>query len=174
MLSQLNGPPGARVMIVAEAPGRLGGELTGRPLVDDASGRHFSLLLDAAGMDRAQIFITNAVLCNPQTALGRNRRPSRAELAACRHWLLSQIETVDASVLVTLGVTALEALAAISPHSYRLGPDVRKALPWMGRTLIPLYHPSPLTRARRSDAEQLNDYRWLGEYLRAQDVLMPD
>jgi len=166
VLSDLNGPARARVMVLAEAPGRLGGERTGRPLVDDASGRHFSLLLAAARIGRQEIFITNTVLCNPQDSSGRNRRPSRAELAACRPWLLRQIEEIGAPVIVTLGATALDALAAISSHEYRLATHARRAMPWMNRTLIPLYHPSPLTRASRSDAEHLADFRWLGSYLR--------
>jgi len=171
VLSALNGPAGARVLVLAEAPGRLGGERTGRPLVDDASGRHFSLLLAEAGLSREELFITNTVLCNPQDSAGRNRRPSRAELAACRPWLLRQMEEIGAPVVVTLGATALDALAAISHHEYRLAIHVRRAMPWMNRTLIPLYHPSPLTRASRSDAEQLADFRWLGDYLRGRGFI---
>ena len=171
VLSELNGSPRAGIMVLAEAPGRLGGELTGRPLVDDASGRHFGALLEAAGIDREQIFISNAVLCNPRDDAGRNRRPLRAELAQCGHWLRRQIEEIDPAVIVTLGVTALEALSAIAEHDYRLAAQVRGPLPWYGRTLIPLYHPSPLTRAWRSDATQLCDFRWLGAYLRERGLI---
>ena len=171
MLSELNGSPGAGVMFLAEAPGRLGGELTGRPLVDDASGRHFSLLLTAAGIDRSEIFITNAILCNPQDGAGRNRRPSAAELSGCRFWLARQIDVVDPAVIVTLGVTALTAVAAIETHPYRVSADVGRALPWKQLTLIPLYHPSPLTRASRSDTTQLADYCRLGDYLRRRGLI---
>lgn len=166
VLSQLNGPQDAAVMVLAEAPGRFGGDVSGRPLVDDASGRHFSSLLAEAGIGREQLFISNAVLCNPRDAGGRNRRPSRDELANCKPWLLRQIGVANPAVIVTLGAVALEALSSIEPHSYRLRAHVRRALPWYGRTLIPLYHPSPLTRAWRSDSQQVEDFRWLGRYLR--------
>lgn len=166
VLSGANGSAAARVMIIAEAPGRRGGDATGVPLTSDASGIHFSALLTAAGIDRTHLFITNAVLCNPRDGEGRNRKPRRAELENCRSWLQLQIDVLDPIVIVTLGATALQALSALSAHSYRLQSHTGRPLPWSGRTLIPLYHPSPLTRASRTEAQQLADYRWLGEYLR--------
>jgi uracil-DNA glycosylase len=171
VLSEQNGDPMARVMFIAEAPGRLGGELSGRPLVDDASGRHFSQLLAIAAIAREDVFITNSVLCNPQDEGGRNRKPSRLELANCSHWLWNQIAAIDPRVVVTLGGVALDAVARLERHSYRLASHVGIPLAWAGRTLIPLYHPSPLTRATRSDALQANDYHRLGEYLRSQHIL---
>ncbi len=171
VLSRLNGRPDARVMVIAEAPGRRGGELTGRPLLDDASGRHFTALLQAGGLSRAGLFITNAVLCNPQDADGRNRRPSRAEIDNCGDWLRLQVETLDPAVVVTLGSIALAALSGVEAHSYRLAERARQPLAWNGRTLIALYHPSPLTRASRSDALQIEDYRWLGGYLRGRGLI---
>src|SRR5215204_1003719 len=66
VLSIANGSPDARVMFIAEAPGRRGGEVTGVPLSRDASGLRFSRLLSLAGLSRDQVFITNAVLCNPR------------------------------------------------------------------------------------------------------------
>jgi uracil-DNA glycosylase len=171
VLSERNGPSTASVMFIAEAPGRLGGELSGRPLVDDASGRHFSQLLAIARITRQEIFITNSVLCNPQDPSGRNRKPSRSELANCSHWLARQVSEIDPLVVVSLGGVALDAVARLDRHSYRLASHVGIPLPWAGRILIPLYHPSPLTRATRSDALQAEDYRRLGEYLRSQQIL---
>ncbi len=83
VLSEANGSPGARVMFIAEAPGRLGGEITGVPLSRDASGKRFTRLLELAGLTRAEVFITNAVLCNPRSPAGTNRPPSRGELLNC-------------------------------------------------------------------------------------------
>jgi DNA polymerase len=171
VLSESNGHPRARIMVIAEAPGRLGGELTGRPLVDDASGRRFAVLLREAGISRDDLFITNTVLCNPQDAAGRNRRPSRREIENCGGWLRLQIETIDPNVVLALGSVALAALSAIASHSYRLATHVLQPLLWNGRTLIPLYHPSPLTRAWRSDARQAEDYQWLGTYLRERGLI---
>jgi uracil-DNA glycosylase family 4 len=168
VLGELNGHPAAGVMFIAEAPGRFGGELTGRPLVDDASGRHFTALLTEAGIAREKVFITNSVLCNPQDEAGRNRKPSRAELKNCGYWLAAQIDVVGPAAIVTLGATALMALAGIEEHNYTLRTHVGRPLRWQRRTLIPLYHPSPLTRASRSDSQQAADYRALGAYLRKQ------
>lgn len=172
VLGALNGRQDARVMAIAEAPGRLGGELTGRPLVNDASGRHFTVLLREANICREEIFVTNTVLCNPQDAAGRNRKPSRAEIANCRGWLWAQIDQVNPSVILSLGSVALDALSAVEPHEFRLASHVRQPLPWAGKTVIPLYHPSPLTRAWRSDAQQAADYRWLGTYLRERGLIV--
>ena len=171
VLSEANGSAAARVMVIAEAPGRRGGDATGVPLTSDASGIHFTALLAAAGIAREQLFITNAVLCNPRDAEGRNRKPSRAELVNCRSWLALQIDVLDPPVIVTLGATALQALSALSAHRYRLQSQACRPLAWCGRTLIPLYHPSPLTRASRTDAQQVADYRWLAEYLRARGLV---
>src|SRR5215217_7548758 len=50
VLGEANGRPGARVMFIAEASGRLGGERTGVPLSADQSGRRFSRMLGLAGL----------------------------------------------------------------------------------------------------------------------------
>lgn len=171
VLGELNGSHTARIMFIAEAPGRFGGEVSGCPLVDDASGRHFETLLAEASMARSEIFITNSVLCNPQDSSGRNRRPNRLELDNCRGWLARQIDVVDPCVILTLGSVALDALAHIEPHDYRLQSHVGRPMAWARRTLIPLYHPSPLTRAWRSDAQQAEDFRALGRFLRGQGLL---
>jgi uracil-DNA glycosylase family 4 len=158
-------------MFIAEAPGRFGGEVTGRPLVDDASGRHFSELLAIAGISRNDIFVTNSVLCNPQDSAGRNRKPSRSELANCGYWLARQIEQIDPPAVVTLGSVALDAVARVEPHTCRLSSHAGIPVCWANRILVPLYHPSPLTRPSRSDGRQADDYRNLGTYLRSRGIL---
>lgn len=161
VLSTANGAPGARVLFIAEAPGRHGGEVTGVPLTRDQSGRRFTRLLAESGLCRQEVFITNAVLCNPRSAAGCNRTPTSAEVRACSAWLAAQISTVDAPVIATLGATALQALTLIAPHPYRLREHAGQALPWAGRLLVPLYHPSPRAVLSRSDTEQAADFRAL-------------
>jgi len=169
VLSQANGRPDARVMFIAEAPGRLGGELTGVPLSSDASGTRFTRLLELAGLTRDEVFMTNAVLCNPRNDAGLNRPPSRCELERCAGWLLSQLEFVDAPVVVTLGTVALAALGRIEPHGARLRADVGRALQWRRGLLVPLYHPSPRAGLSRPYALQDEDFRRLGELVRTFD-----
>jgi uracil-DNA glycosylase family 4 len=165
VLGEANGPPVARVMFIAEAPGRRGGEVTGIPLSRDASGLRFTRLLSIAGLSRDQVFITNAVLCNPRTNSGVNRPPSSAELRNCSGWLRAQIAMIDASVIVTLGAVALAALDRIERHDLRLKADAGRVVPWNGRLLVPLYHPSPRAGLSRSYADQDEDFRRLGALL---------
>lgn len=167
VLSRANGNPGAQVLFLAEAPGRLGGELTGVPLSADQSGQRFERLLALAGLRREQIFITNAALCNPQDAHGRNRPPTTSELANCADWLAQTLRVVDPPVVVTLGATALAALGRLQPHGLVLRESVGRATPWQGRWLYPLYHPSPRAGLSRPYAQQDEDFRALGRWLRA-------
>jgi uracil-DNA glycosylase len=165
VLSDANGPADARVMFIAEAPGRRGGEITGVPLSRDASGQRFTRLLTLAGLSRDEVFITNAVLCNPRAASGVNRPPSRAELDNCAGWLRTQIAVIDPPYVVTLGAVALAALDRIERHGLTLRSDVGRPTPWNDRLLIPLYHPSPRAGLARTYADQDDDFRRLGALL---------
>lgn len=167
VLSPANGDPAARVLFLAEAPGRLGGELTGVPLSADQSGRRFERLLALAELRRDEIFITNAALCNPRDAHGHNRPPSAVELANCSGWLAETLRVVDPAVVVTLGATALGALGRLEPHRLALRDAVGRPLRWQGRWLYPLYHPSPRAGLSRGYAQQDEDFRVLGRWLRA-------
>ena len=156
-----NGPLGARILWVAEAPGRLGGDRTGIPLSADQTGRNFDEFLAAAGLDRAAQFVTNAVLCNPRNTLGLNDRPRAAELRNCSQHLADLLAVLDPPWVVALGRVALDALALIAPHDAQLARDVAQPIPWAGRHLVPLYHPGPRSVARRSRAGHIADYRLL-------------
>jgi uracil-DNA glycosylase len=68
---------------------------------------------------------------------------------------------------VTLGAVALEALAMIEPHELVLARDVGRHVPWRGRTLVPLYHPSIQSTLHRPHDQQLEDWRELGRLVRA-------
>ncbi len=160
VLASSNGSLHARVMFIGEAPGRLGAARTGVPFTSDQSGLRFQRLLAAAGLRRGDLFLTNALLCNPLHN-GTNRPPRRRELVNCSPWLQAQIDLVGPRVVVTLGAAALDALRLIEPHPYVLRRDVGRALPWYGRTLVPLYHPSPRTAARRPFQQQVADFRRL-------------
>lgn len=161
-LSPTNGPVPAAAMFVAEAPGRLGAALTGVPLTGDAAGRRFEALLAAARLRREEVFVTNAVLCNPLDGGGRNRPPRAREVANCNDWLLAQISLVRPRLLVTLGAVALRALYQIERHPYTLPRDVGVPRPWRGRTLVALYHPGARSAVHRPWREQVADFRALG------------
>src|SRR5579872_2140647 len=82
-LGDRNGSWNAKVMFIAEAPGRLGAEKTGIPLFGDRTGERFDELLEAMQWRRSDVFITNAVLCNPRDSNGKNDKPSSREIKNC-------------------------------------------------------------------------------------------
>jgi len=166
VLSPANGPHDAEVLFVAEAPGRFGAARTGVPLTSDVTGRRFEAFLAAAGLVRRRVFVTNAVLCNPLSPAGNNRRPSFREVIACSSFLAEQLRLVRAPVIVALGNVALDALRRIEPHDAVLARDAGRALPWRGRTLVPLYHPSIQSTLTRPHGQQLADWRRLGPVVR--------
>lgn len=166
VLGHANGPLGARVLFLAEAPGRFGADASGVPLSGDRTGRTFEQFLACAGLRRSDIFISNAVLCNPRDAAGRNGKPSRDEVANCGSHLARLLTVLDPAVVVTLGVVALEAIARIEPHRVRLRRDVGQPSAWCGRVLVPLYHPGPRALIHRSRELQECDYRQVAGFLR--------
>jgi DNA polymerase len=168
VLSGRNGRVGARVMFVGEAPGRQGGDRTRVPFSGDQSGRNFTRYLASIGLPRADVFITNAALCNPRGETGANRKPTREEVSNCSEFLRRQVEVIAPPVVVTLGAVSLAALRAVEYHPFTLKENVGQIRGWNGRLLVPLYHPSPQVLAsHRREAQQLEDYtsvaRALGE-----------
>lgn len=162
LLSAANGSLQPRVCFIAEAPGRLGGDRTAVPLSGDQSGRNFDRLLAAAGLERSQIFITNAVLCNPRDAAGRNAPPTSREIGNCSGFLAATLSLLQPEYVVTLGAVALRALALIAPHELALARDVGRVVSWHGRWLVPLYHPGPRAQLHRGFLQQAEDFRRLG------------
>ena len=152
-----NGAIRARTLFVAEAPGRLGAEKSGIPLHGDQTGKNFERLLAAVGLHRDDVFITNAVLCNPQSPSGTNDKPTRAEIIRCNHFLSETIAVVDPALVIALGVSALAALSRVERHDVTLRVDLARSTRWFGRYLAALYHPSPRTHVFRSFNEQVDD-----------------
>lgn len=165
VLGEPNGPLGARVLFVAEAVGRRGGAVTGVPLTRDESGKRFARFLELAGLPREEVFVTNAVLCNPLDAGGRNRSPKPGEVARCRPFLTRTLDAVSARIVVALGRVALESLRAITPHGADLPRDVAIAIDWHGRILVPMYHTSRQSTLHRPQPAQDDDWRRLGALL---------
>jgi uracil-DNA glycosylase family 4 len=148
---------------VAEAPGRLGADRTGIPLCGDKTGDNFEKLLSNIGWKRSQVFITNAVLCNPREGNGTNGTPTHAEIANCSAYLEMTINLVRPDVIVSLGATALGALDMISPHGLQLREAIAKLAPWYRSKLFPLYHPGPRAMVHRSLAKQRSDFMRLAK-----------
>ena len=98
------GPDDADLLFVGEAPGANEDE-QGEPFVG-RSGDVLDSALRDAGLDRADVRITNCVRCRPPD----NRDPRSEELANCRGYLDREIALVDPELIVTLGKVPAEHL----------------------------------------------------------------
>ncbi len=157
----------AELLFVGEATyGRLGADETEVPFHGEASGRNFEDMIAYAGISRNDIFVTNDVLCNPKDELWNNSTPTPVEAVNCQPFLKRQIELVNPKIVVTLGATALRALASIEPHKFNLSQHVRTIHAWFGRQLVPLYHPGQRAMIHRSFANQRSDYQFVAEQWR--------
>jgi uracil-DNA glycosylase family 4 len=161
-----NGSVEAAILFVAEAPGRLGADRSGVPLTGDQTGRNFEYLLRSAQLKRSDIFITNAVLCNPRDGQGYNAPPTPQEVGNCADHLHETIHLLQPMYVIALGKVALHALSLVAPHEIVLSRDVGSPQKWDGRWLIALYHPSPRTQVYRPLAKQTEDFRRLGTFIR--------
>jgi uracil-DNA glycosylase len=130
-------PRAARLLCVGEAPGAQE-DIEGVPFVGRA-GQLLDDLLAQAGLDRRTVAVCNVLKCRPPA----NRRPARAESAACRPWLLRQIELADPWLVLTLGLTAAQwALGA----GVRLSAARGRVHLLDGRPMVATYHPSAALR----------------------------
>jgi DNA polymerase len=141
------GPANAALMLIGEQPGDQE-DLAGRPFVGPA-GKVLDRALEAAGVDRATLYITNAVKHFKNEPRGKRRlhkKPDTSEIEACRWWLDQEIEIVQPAVAVALGATAARALMrktlAINANRGRI-----IALPGALKAIVTV-HPSYLLRLR--------------------------
>ncbi|MBV8563415.1 MAG: UdgX family uracil-DNA binding protein [Actinobacteria bacterium] len=105
------GRAAARTVFVGEQPGDKE-DLAGAPFVGPA-GRVLDDALAQAGIDRAAVYVTNAVKHFKWEPRGKRRihaKPSWSEMAACRPWLDAELAVVSPRVLVCLGATAAQSL----------------------------------------------------------------
>jgi DNA polymerase len=154
------GPETSRVIVVGEQPGDEE-DLAGRPFVGPA-GRVFDAVLSETGLDRKDLYVTNAVKHFKYVPRGKRRihqKPSQGEIETCRWWLNLEMALIQPKLVVAMGATAYFALTGSRDRLQ----DVRgHALPMAeGRTLFVTVHPSYLLRipdeARK--AEELQRFR---------------
>jgi uracil-DNA glycosylase family 4 len=149
------GNPQAEVVIVGEAPGA-SEDRSGRPFVGSA-GRLLDRLLEAAGLEREDVFITNVVKARPP----KNRDPRKPEIAHHLPWLLAQLEIIGPRIVVPLGRHALSHFAADLKISEAHGRAVERD----GRLLFPMYHPAAALHNQDLRETLEEDARALGETL---------
>jgi DNA polymerase len=105
------GRPRANLMLVGEQPGDAE-DLAGHPFVGPA-GKLLNRALQDAGIDRADVYVTNVVKHFKWEPRGKRRihkKPSAREIAACRPWLDTEIALVKPRAIVCLGATAAQSL----------------------------------------------------------------
>jgi DNA polymerase len=150
------GNPRAAVMFVGEAPGATEDAL-GRPFVGRA-GRLLDELLTAAGLRRADVWITNVVKARPP----ENRDPRAPEVAHCMPWLERELAIIQPRLVVPLGRHALKHFA---PRA-KIGDVHGRVISAGGRELFPLYHPAAAMYNQTLRETLFADARALGDRLR--------
>ncbi len=152
------GPVTARVMLIGEQPGEEE-ERAGRPFIGPA-GHTLDRALVAAGLDRAQFYVTNAVkhlACTERGTKRIHRAPTLIELTACKPWLAAEIELVNPELIVCLGAVAARAIGG---PTFRLLEERGEFLQTRsGRTMIATLHPDAVLRADEEMSAQY--YAWL-------------
>jgi probable DNA metabolism protein len=131
----------AKVMLVGEQPGDQE-DLAGKPFIGPA-GQLLDRALQAAGLDRKSVYVTNAVKHFKWEPRGKRRlhkTPAQLEIDACMLWLEHEMEQVQPAIIVALGTTALKALTQTSKIS--LTKIIGQTLTVNGRQIIATYHPS--------------------------------
>lgn len=145
----------ADLMFVGEAPGA-DEDRTGRPFIGRAGELLTRMIEGGMGISRDDVFIANVLKCRPP----QNRDPSPDEVAACRPWLLRQIQIVQPKVICTLGRHALRALTGYEGGiSAARGRVMEFPGALAGVQILPTFHPAYLLRNPAAKREAWEDLK---------------
>ena len=161
------------MVLVGEQPGDQE-DKQGRPFVGPA-GRVLDRALDEAGLDRADVYLTNAVKHFRWTERGKRRihqRPNGTEIKACGFWLDAELGLVRPRLLVLLGAVAGEAVFG---SRFRVGDHQGKVEeaefgPWRGR-VVSTIHPSAVLRADDPQARERSFAGLVADLVTAREAL---
>jgi DNA polymerase len=148
-----DGPKRARIMMVGEAPGDRE-DRAGRVFVGPA-GRELDKALEAVGIERREVYLTNVVKHFKFEERGKRRihqKPGKREVDACLPWLRAELDVVKPNALLLLGATAAKALLG---DGFRLtecrGRPIESDL---AELVVATVHPSAILRAGDGEARQ--------------------
>jgi DNA polymerase len=148
------GPPDARLMLMGEQPGDRE-DREGAPFVGPA-GRVLDDALSAAGIDRDDVYVTNAVKHFKFERVGKvrlHKKPNATQVRACRPWWETELEVVRPQLLCCLGATAAQAVFGSKFRVTREHGTFREVHAGvLGTATI---HPSAVLRARGTDRDEL-------------------
>src|SRR5690606_3902033 len=142
------GARNARLVLVGEQPGDQE-DLAGMPFVGPAGTLLYEVLADA-GIDRSEVYLTNAVKHFKWAQRGTRRlhaKPTAREMAACHPWLAAELESIKPVGVVCLGATAAQSLLG---SKFRVTRQHGELLDFPGtaaRWIMATYHPSAVLRA---------------------------
>ncbi len=153
------GPEKASLMIVGEQPGDRE-DLLGRPFVGPA-GQIFEKTIEKVGMQRDEVYITNAVKHFKYELKGRKRlhkRADRSEVEHCRWWLMKEIDIVKPKLIVAMGKTALFSLTGLNePISGMVGKIIETE---EKIAVLVTLHPSYLLRIKSEELKKQETARF--------------
>jgi DNA polymerase len=156
------GPNGASMMLVGEQPGDYE-DVAGKPFVGPA-GKIMDRALEEAGIDRSQIYVTNAVKHFKWEPRGKRRihqKPNSREIAACLPWLEAELRLVKPKLLVCLGATAAQAIFG---PSFRVTRERGKVLSSkVAPRVFATVHPSSLLRQPDEESRQREYKRFVSD-----------
>jgi uracil-DNA glycosylase family 4 len=161
-----SGNPRANLMLIGEGPGEHE-DLQGVPFVG-AAGELLTKILEAIGVKREEVYITNIVKCRPPG----NRNPESDEIAACAPFLQQQIALIQPDIICTLGRCATQTLLQTDMPLSRLRGrfhdygDIRGDIRGSIR-LMPTYHPAYLLRYPKYKRAVWEDMQHIQQVYRA-------
>ena len=152
------GPETAKIMIVGEQPGDKE-DIAGRPFIGPA-GKLLDLTLEATGISRSEVYITNAVKHfkwkpGPSGKYRQSVKPTSGEIEACRQWFNRELEAIQPSIIVCLGAAAAQSVLgktfSISrQHGHLIPPEQSRQ-----SYVMVTWHPSAILRSfNQEDREQ--------------------
>jgi uracil-DNA glycosylase family protein len=145
------GPPNARLVLMGEQPGDHE-DKEGRPFVGPA-GHVLDRALAAAGIERSEVYLTNAVKhfkWRPSGKVRVHQRPNATEIAACRTWWESELAAIKPEVLCCLGAIAAQVVLG---GDFRVTKSRGEVFPSpSGIDVIATIHPSAVLRSDNRDA----------------------
>jgi len=130
------GNPSATIVFIGEAPGK-NEDIQGIPFVG-AAGKFLNVMLEQAGMERSDVYITNIVKYRPPN----NRDPLPAEKAAFLPYLLRQLAIIQPKVVITLGRHSMEYFLPGAKIGDMHGEAVNVVIENHEFMVMPLYHPA--------------------------------
>jgi uracil-DNA glycosylase len=156
--------PKVAILMIGEQPGDQE-DKQGRPFVGPA-GKVLDKALEEAGIDRSEVYVTNAVKhfkWEPRGKLRLHKKPTMKEINACRPWLDAELQTVKPKLIVALGATAAQGLLGSSFRITQAHGQVQEVpgLP----PIIATLHPSAVLRAQ-TDEDRHSQMRTLVADLR--------